>query len=500
LKGDHNLGAFLPLCARCRSSLANSFLGGTASQLGEGMTSSGESTDGSDPQAVIAQAIACAERGEVTKAEGLLRRVLAQDAGNAAAQYELGRIAFRLGNKKAAADCMRKAIASRPDNADYYDALGFLLIEKGDRAEALHALTRALEIRPDNASTLSNLGAFYLGEGQLKEALAALRHALKIDPLLLKARINLEIALREGVPAWHFPMMNDAPRSSRYDEAIRRVAPGRSILDIGTGAGLLAMMAARAGAKWVATCETVPWISSTAKDVVAANGLAERIKLIPKRSTDLQVGVDLPERVEVVVTETFGTMVINESVIPSVADALARLTREDAIVVPKAASARAYLAGGAMLERHFCVGEMAGFNIGMFNEFSPSQLCLDLTYVPHDVLSDDFEVFRFDLMRPPPQPENRVIEVVATRSGRCFGVVQWLRLELVDDLAYENRPPSAPLDGWYQMLHRFAEPIRLLAGDRVLLAAQHNRLTLLISRMSDRGRAPQAGESMVFRS
>jgi predicted nicotinamide N-methyase len=461
---------------------------------------SGGSVEGSDPQALVAQAIACAERGEVAKAEGLLQRVLALDARNAAAHYELGRIAFRRGNKKAAADCLRKAIASRPDNGDYYNALGTVLLEIGERAEALHALTRALEIRPDNASALSNLGAFYHGGGQPKEALAALRQALKIDPLLLKARINLEIALREAVPAWHFPMMNDVPRSSRYDEAIRRVAPGRSILDIGTGAGLLAMMAARAGASQVTSCEAVPWICAKAKDVVAANGLAERIKLIAKRSTDLQVGLDLPERAEVLVTETFGSVVLNENVIPSVEDALARLMREDAIVVPKAARARAYLAGGAMLERHFFVKEVAGFNIGMFNEFSPSQLCIDLTYVPHDVLSDDFEVFRFDLRRPPAQPEHQVIDVVATRPGKCFGVVQWLRLELVDDLIYENRPPSAPLDGWYQMLHRFDQPVRLVAGDTVRLLAQHNRLTLFISRMGDRGRTTQAGESVALRS
>jgi predicted nicotinamide N-methyase len=448
------------------------------------MTNSGGSTEGSDLHAVVAQAIACAERGEVAKAEGLLRRVLAHDARNAAAQYELGRIAFRRGNKKEAAECLRKAIASRPDNIDYYDALGFVLIEIGERAEALRALTHALEIRPDNASTLRNLGAFYLGGGQPKEALAPLRQALKIDPSSLKARINLEIALRQVVPAWHFSMMNDVPRSSRYDEAIRRLAPGRSILDIGTGAGLLAMMAARAGASRVTSCEAVPWISAKAKDVVAANGFAERIRIIAKRSTDLQVGPDLPERAEVLVTETFGTMVLNENVIPTVEDALARLMREDAIVVPKAARARAYLAGGAMLERHFFVGEVAGFKIGMFNEFSPLQLCLDLTYVPHDVLSDDFDVFRFDLRRPPSQPEDRVIDVVATNSGKCLGVVQWLRLELVDDLIYENRPPSAPLDGWYQMLHRFAEPVQLAAGDKVRLLAQHNRLTLLISRIS----------------
>ena len=45
-------------------------------------------------------------------------------------------------------------------------------------------------------------------------------------------------------------MMNDDARNRVYDEAMRRLAPGRGVLDIGTDAGLLAMMAARAKAAW----------------------------------------------------------------------------------------------------------------------------------------------------------------------------------------------------------------------------------------------------------
>jgi type III protein arginine methyltransferase len=99
---------------------------------------------------------------------------------------------------------------------------------------------------------------------------------MEIDPLQLNARINLDAVLEKAVPPWHFAMMNDVPRNSAYEEAIRRVAPGRSVLDIGTGAGLLAMMAARAGAKWVVSCEQTPWIAAKAREVVAANGVGDR--------------------------------------------------------------------------------------------------------------------------------------------------------------------------------------------------------------------------------
>jgi hypothetical protein len=188
----------------------------------------------------------------------------------------------------------------------------------------------------------------------------------------------------------------------------------------------------------------------------------------------------------VLVTEIFGTSVINELVIPTITHAHAQLLRPDAIVVPNAASARAYLAGGPALEGYFFVDRAAGFTITAFNDFAKMRMDLDINHVPHDVLSDDFEVYRLDLARPPLQPEKRVIDVVATRPGRCFGVVQWLRLDLVEGLLYENRPShGATIDGWGHMLYRFAEPIALKAGDRVRLMAQHNRRMMLIWNLRD---------------
>ena len=434
----------------------------------------------------LREAAACTKRGEIVQAEKLVRQVLARDPRHAGALFELGRIAHRAGNQRAAADCLQKAIASQPGNSQFHNELGVVLIKLGERQQARRAFMRALEIKPGDADTLANMGALHQGEGQLGEALAAYRRALDIEPHHLNARVNLAVALKHAVPPWHFPMMNDAPRNALYDEAIRRVVPGRSVLDIGTGAGLLAMMAARAGAKWVVSCEVVPWVAAKAREVIAANGLGDRIKLIAKRSTDLQIGPDLSDRAEVLVTEIFGTMVINEDVIPSVAHAHAQLLRPGATVVPNAASARAYLAGGPALEGNFFVDRAAGFTLTAFNDLAQTKMGLDINYVPHDVLSEDFEVFRVDLARPPARPEERVIDVVATKPGRCFGLVQWVRLDLIEGLAYENRPgPGAAIDSWGHMLFRFSKPIDLKVGDRIRLVAQHNRHVLLIWDLRD---------------
>jgi type II protein arginine methyltransferase len=435
---------------------------------------------------VLAQAVACAKRGEVGQAEKLIRQVLARDPHHPFALFELGRVTYLAGNKKAAADYLQKAIAGQPDNGQFHNELGFVLAGLGERQQAHRAFMRALEINPRDADAISNIGTFHLAEGQINEAVTAYRHALEIDPLHMNARVNLEAAISKAVPAWHFAMMNDVPRNTVYDQAIRRVAPGRSVLDIGTGAGLLAMMAARAGARSVVTCEQNPWIAAKAKEVIAANGLGDRIRLIAKHSSDLQIGRDLSERAEVLVTEVFGTSAIDELVIPTVAHAHAQLLQPGATVVPSAASARAYLAGGPALDGYFFVDRAAGFTLTAFNSFAQTKVDLNVKHVPHDVLSDDFELLRIDLTRPPDQAGSRVIDVVATRPGRCFGVVQWIRLDLLEGLVYENRPDRSPtIDGWAHMLFGFSAPIELKAGDRVRLLAQHNRSTLLIGVLPD---------------
>ena len=50
------------------------------------------------------------------------------------------------------------------------------------------------------------------------------------------------------------------------------------VLDIGTGTGLLAMMAASEGADSVTACEEFPPMAECASRVIADNGLADKIK------------------------------------------------------------------------------------------------------------------------------------------------------------------------------------------------------------------------------
>lgn len=58
------------------------------------------------------------------------------------------------------------------------------------------------------------------------------------------------------------------------------VKPQHSVLDIGTGSGILALLAARGGAKDITAIEFDPYISKVAQRNIKANGFADKIKVV----------------------------------------------------------------------------------------------------------------------------------------------------------------------------------------------------------------------------
>ena len=283
-------------------------------------------------------------------------------------------------------------------------------------------------------------------------------------------------AYRDVVPAWHFAMMDDAKRNQAYEAAIRRAVPGKRVLDIGTGAGLLAMMAARAGAAHVTTCEAVGIIAERTREIVARNGLADRITVIAQPSAEL-VASDLGGRADVLITETFASGLINEGILSTVEHAHEHLLTPGATVIPAAASVMGYLTGGATLKGMLFAGEIAGFDLSAFNDFAPPTLFANLDSVPHLALSGDIELMRFDLREARFPMGNTRLVLKAIRDADCVGIAQWIRLELDGDTRYDNRPaPNAPYNGhWGHIVHRFAHQVPVRPGDLVPVTARHDR-------------------------
>src|SRR6185437_16726670 len=110
-------------------------------------------------------------------------------------------------------------------------------------------------------------------------------------------------------------------------------------------------------------------------------------------------------------------------------------------------------------------------------DFAPHMLDVALANVPHSVLSDDFELMRFDLRQRSFPAGGVRLALKATRHGVCAGVVQWIKLELDAETTYENRPsPEADVNGhWTQIVHRFSRRVAVKPGDVVPILFRHDR-------------------------
>jgi len=108
-------------------------------------------------------------------------------------------------------------------------------------------------------------------------------------------------------------------RNSKFRRAIHnKIKKGcRTVLDVGTGTGLLSLYAAEAGAERVYACEAAEVMAVTAADVFSVNPGGERVRLLSKLSLDLNKQ-DVPEPVDLLVTETFDAGLLGEHVLESV--------------------------------------------------------------------------------------------------------------------------------------------------------------------------------------
>lgn len=129
---------------------------------------------------------------------------------------------------------------------------------------------------------------------------------------------------------YHRELLADETRTLAFREAIQRtVRPGDVVIDLGCGSGILSYFACQAGAARVYSIDSTRMADVTS--LLARHlGLADRITVIRKESSE----VELPERANVLISETLGVTGFDEGIAGSVLDARRRLLTDDARVIP----------------------------------------------------------------------------------------------------------------------------------------------------------------------
>ena len=239
---------------------------------------------------------------------------------------------------------------------------------------------------------------------------------------------------------YHRQLLSDAHRTESFGRAVAEVVrPGDVVLDLGSGSGILALIAARLGARQVYAVE---WgdIVGVARAVAARNGLSDRIEFFNAPSAE----VELPEPVDVITAEILGSFGLEENVLTFLPDARDRFLKPGGVIVPGAV--RTFLAPAEATDLYGKVVEFWSEDLWGFDFTAARQVAASQEYL--------FEEDTFEMLAPPQsfyssETATMTREVVGKevafpvdRPGVCHGLVGWFEADVSPSVALASGPDT----------------------------------------------------------
>ncbi len=420
--------------------------------------------------------LALVRSGDLTGAQEAFRNTLEKDSGFHDARYNLAKLLKENGDLENAIASYRELLARQPRHEEGLYNLANLYYEMDRLPEAVALYTTLLRQNPVHTGALVNLGLIKIRNGQTEQALTLLEKAAQLDPAHPQANRLLRRVYSKSVAAWHFDMLGDDNRNRAYLRAISNAVTKEShVLEIGTGSGLLAMMAARAGARKVTTCEMVGPLARVARRIVEKNGYADRVQVIAKKSTSLRVGEDIDSSADVLIAEVFDNGLLGEHFLPALLHARQNLLTGDAIIVPRAATVHGMLIACPEMRGVNPVKTICGFDLSDFDLFRrDGYKQVDLNVVDHEPLSKPVPICRMDFRSGRLQDKKQTHGLPIEKTGICHALAFWYDLHLDEDTTISTLAPVGT-NHWKQAVHFFPRDYPLTAGDVVQLTVNRTK-------------------------
>ncbi|MEL7421942.1 MAG: tetratricopeptide repeat protein [Bacteroidota bacterium] len=413
---------------------------------------------------------------QAEQAQQILEQALQAVPADLQTMILLANVLADTGQIKAATEAYQQVVKTHPQQFISHATHGKFLLDIGQLPAGQAALERAEQLNPQDINTHILLGNVHKDLGQQKEAEKYYRQAIAIDPQHEGAIMNLRRILSTRIPFWHFEMLADVDRNDAYESAIKKaIRPDSLVLDIGTGSGLLAMMAARAGAKQVVACEMHEGLAETATEIVALNGYAKTIQVHHKKSTLLSIGEELPAKADVVVSEILDVGGLGEGVLPSIRHASQQLAKPGATLIPSRMKVWGQILEIPSRSKVAPVQEISGFDLSPFEQYRiPNEYTrIVLKAEKYRALSQVFPLMDVDFYNlpaaiPDDQPLRIPLQVPIVQEGMAQAIVFWFDLNVDQDIMVSSRP-DGELEHWGQALFCFPNPKAATVGDMLPL-------------------------------
>jgi precorrin-6B methylase 2 len=285
-------------------------------------------------------------------------------------------------------------------------------------------------------------------------------------------------------PVEHARMLHDERRTKDYMAALAAaVRPDDVVLDIGTGSGVLALAAARAGARRVYAVEASD-IAEVAERVFAVNSVRDQVTLVPGWSRL----AELPEPADLLVAEVIGNEPLEEEILETMLDARRRLLKPGARIIPHALTLLVrpiLLPDAEVRQRAFGLSAVERWRALYGIDFTPL-LEAAIPGPTHTITEGEVvatwppvgpsvELARVDLTTFDEPSVNASADLLVEPSGQVNGIALTFRAELYEGVSHTLDPWKWPASSWATSVWVLSDPIEVSAGS-ALRVHYHRRV------------------------
>jgi len=270
-------------------------------------------------------------------------------------------------------------------------------------------------------------------------------------------------------------MLRDSVRCKAFRRAIAEaVTPGCTVLDVGAGTGILSMFAAQAGARAVYAVEQTQIVEVTRR-IVEANGFSDRIKVIQGDIT----AVELPEKVDVIVSEWLGSYAVDENLLPIVTHARDHWLKPGGRMVPESVTVWMAPAFDEYLQQEvdFWRSDPYGIDFDLISRNAARRMDCFCNHINQKhLLCEPQLMWDIDCLTCSPeevsQPFHFKSGFTAEQDGEFNVLAAWFRANLTKDVMLCNGP-SDPDTHWGRQIFPVGKCVYVQSGTQVEVDFTH---------------------------
>ena len=290
------------------------------------------------------------------------------------------------------------------------------------------------------------------------------------------------LPVSENILAWeqdfHQLMLDDQIRMAAYKIAIQEaVKPGMVVLDLGTGTGILGLWALQAGAKYLYAIDVNADVIPKAIAAFEGGGFARKFQVFHGLSYD----INLPNQVDLIISEIIGNLGDNEDFIPILNDARKRFLKQDGRMLPRSVRSQLVPVSTAKVHRQVAAQQCRTLNknyslpelMQRLAIKSPFNLYYDVI-IPRSCYLSEPKVAKHFLFDGSDQPVYATeLAYVVTAEGVLTGFKGSFAAELSDsvvlDISGDDIAARTTSDSWKHCYLPLQNPLNVMRGDEIHL-------------------------------